>query len=158
MIFGNLGASSWAEQPSAINIRATESVSIRSEPKIDSSNVIEKVSGGTVINVSRGDPNVNGKLTQFAPVIWNGKPAWVDSQWFEEVEKDKDGKWQKANPPKWLHTVQAKIVKKETPVFIPSSTATMVPVEEGFSTGTKIAIAGGAVVAIGLIVYFATRK
>lgn len=140
--------------PSGKKVRTTESVSIRSAPAIDKKNVLSKVSGGTQLDVSSA--NSGG---EFTAIVWKGALAYVASKYIKDVSETttSTGKT-KVTTSKTTVASTKKSPSIQTTTSTPQIAPTKPPEEEGLSTGSKVAIAGGAVAVIGLIVYFATRK
>lgn len=133
------------DNPSGKKVRTTESVSIRSEPKVDSKNVLSKAKSGEILEVST--KNTGGEWTR---VMHKGGGAWVATKYLKDVVETVTPKG----------TVKVKTTKPTSTKtsYTPSQQVESTPVEEeGVSTGAKVGIGIGALVVIGGIIFFATR-
>ena len=144
---------------SGVKVRVKYSTTIKDDlgAKIGTAKV------GTTLSVSAANTGANG----LTAIVYQGRLAFVSSKDIQDVEEKvtSSGKVKVTTSKTTVaSTKKSPSVQTttSTPQAVPTSTPKVVPTkpseEEGLSTGSKVAIAGGAVVVIGLIVYFATRK
>lgn len=131
--------------PSGSKVRTTTSVTVRSAPAIDKSNVLGTAKSGEILDVS-----TSNKGGDWTTVLWKGSNAYISAKYLNNVSQTT------TSTGKTKVTTTKKPATKTTSMASPEVTTPVA--EEGVSTTSKLLIAGSALAVIGLTIFLVRKK